>query len=86
MESVNHLFVRSLFGNNFHFLFVVWKQKNPNKIILIAFFFIICFGGPIRNSDGYYILDDMRLDENQLNSLMEQANLELLMLIDGLME
>ena len=66
MESVNHLFVRSLFGNNFHFLFVVWKQKNPNKIILIAFFFVICFEGPIRNSDGYYILDDMLLDENQI--------------------
>ena len=45
-----------LFGN----------KKNPNKIILIAFFFVICFVGPIRNSDGYYILDDMRLDENQI--------------------
>ena len=50
-------------------------------VILIAFFFVLCFGGraglfrqlerdkkyqPIRNSDGYYMLDDMLLDENQI--------------------
>ena len=48
-------------------------------VILLAFFFVLCFGGtktrnlvqdkeyqPIRNSDGYYMLDDMRLDENQI--------------------
>ena len=50
-------------------------------VILIAFFFVLCFGGraglfrqlerdkkyqPIRNSDGYFMLDDMRLDENQI--------------------
>ena len=48
-------------------------------VILIAFFFVLCFGGtktrnlvqdqeyqPLRNSDGYYMLDDMLLDENQI--------------------
>ena len=48
-------------------------------VILLAFFFVLCFGGtktrnlvqdkeyqPIRNSDGYYMLDDMLLDENQI--------------------
>ena len=50
-------------------------------VIFLAFFFVLCFGGraglfrklerdkkyqPIRNSDGYFMLDDMRLDENQI--------------------
>ena len=48
-------------------------------VILLAFFFVLCFGGtktrnlvqdkeyqPIKNSDGYYMLDDMLLDENQI--------------------
>ena len=48
-------------------------------VILLAFFFVLCFGGtktrnlvqdkeyqPLRNSDGYYMLDDMLLDENQI--------------------
>ena len=48
------------------FYLLFGNKKNPNKIILIAFFFVICFEGPIRNSDGYYILDDMLLDENQI--------------------
>ena len=50
----------------FPFFICCLETKNPNKIILIAFLFVICFGGPIRNSDGYYILDDMLLDENQI--------------------
>ena len=29
-------------------------------------YFQFCFGGPIRRSDGYYMLDDMLLDENQI--------------------
>ena len=48
-------------------------------VILLAFFSVLCFGGkktrnlvqdmeyqPIKNSDGYYMLDDMLLDENQI--------------------
>ena len=48
-------------------------------VILLAFFSVLCFGGtktrnlvqdmeyqPIKNSNGYYMLDDMLLDENQI--------------------
>ena len=41
-------------------------KTNPNKLVLIYFLFVFCFGGPIRKSDGYYMFDDMLLDENQI--------------------
>ena len=47
--------------------YLLFGNKNKSKQTYMNYFvFVFCFGGPIRRSDGYYMFDDMLLDENQI--------------------